>query len=89
VTEALVAGALAGYGTAVPMDANGVLIVTPRQRLLTTYEPGTCTVVVRGVLWEVDQRSVAGRPRRVSGRLHTNRPSRLGMTVGELIKKLS
>ena len=39
VTEALVAGALAGYGIAVPMDANGMLIVTPRQRLLTTYEP--------------------------------------------------
>ena len=34
-----------------------MLIVTPRQRLLTTYEPGTSTVVVRGVLWEVDQRS--------------------------------
>ena len=39
MTEALVAGALAGYGIAVPVDAIGVLIVTPRQRLLTTYEP--------------------------------------------------
>jgi hypothetical protein len=29
MTEALVAGALAGYGIAVPVDAIGVLIVTP------------------------------------------------------------
>ena len=29
MTEALLAGALAGYGIAVPMDANGMLIVTP------------------------------------------------------------
>ena len=34
MTEALVAGALAGYGIAVPVGAIEVLIVTPRQRLL-------------------------------------------------------